>query len=664
MKNTEVITISAPNGLEVALQAWAANNNVTIVSYDVLRVIDQEFSLRVLTGNPDDAPGPVAEERFPDYSRDGLLTEFGKATLKDRYLLPSETSPQDLFLRAATAFADNEAHARRLYDYASRLWFMYATPVMSNAPIRTGWSECYSENFKPAMFEAKKRGLPISCFLNMPDDSREGLTEHYTENAWLSSYGGGIGGYWGAIRSNGCYTANGSQSSGIIPFMKVVDSEVLAFAQGVTRRASYAAYLDISHPEILEFLEMRKPTGGDVNRKCLNLHHGVNIPDAFMRIIENCMQDTSASDDWPLVDPHTKAVTEVVSAKMLWERILNLRLETGEPYLHFVDASNRALPEAQKRAGLRVHQSNLCSEITLPTSKDRTAVCCLSSVNLENFDEWKDNPQFIEDLIRMLDNVIEYFIQNAPPQLGRAIYSASMERSIGLGAMGFHALLQRKGTPFESALATSLNRRVFSHIKSAAERATVKLAMERGACPDAGGEMRRNMHLLAIAPNASTSIICGETSPSIEPYRANAFTRKTSSGSALAKNKYLETVLEAYDANTEDVWRSITVNGGSVQHLDFLPEHVRDVFKTAMEIDQRWLVEHAAHRQEYVCQAQSLNLFLPYGVPIRYLHLVHFMAWKSGLKSLYYLRSEPARTAYVVSQEAMAEPTTCLSCEG
>lgn len=668
-----ILTLEAITGkesLEDLLQAWSQASNEIAINPRLIRVIGKTHTVEAEIVGPGQG-NYIKQEGITgiDLSRDDMLTPFGIATLKDRYLLPEETSPQEAFMRAATAFGDDPAHAQRLYDYVSKGYFMFATPVLSNAPKRTSWGPEFKTNFVHERYEAKKRGLPISCFLNFVPDSRKGLTEHYTENAWLSSIGGGVGGYWGAIRSNGIDTSGGSRSSGMIPFMKVVDSEVLAFAQGVTRRASYAAYADISHPEIVEFLEIRKPTGGDANRKCLNLHNAVNIPDAFMEIIEKCMKDPNADDSWPLVDPHTKRVVQTVSAKELWQRILELRVQTGEPYMHFIDTTNRALPRAQREAGLWVHQSNLCSEITLPTNEDRTAVCCLSSVNLELFDEWSKLPLFIEDLVRMLDNVLEYFIANAPDDIYKAKYSASMERSIGLGAMGFHSLLQKKSIPFESAMATSINRQVFSLIKRKAEAATVKLAQERGACPDAGGEMRRNMHLLSIAPNASSSILCGGTSPAIEPHRANAFTHKTQSGSWLVKNKYLEDVLEAHGMNDEDTWSSIITNRGSVQHLDFLSQDEKDVFKTAMELDQRWLIEHAHHRQEYICQAQSLNLFLPADVDIAYLHHVHFRAWKAGLKTLYYLRSEAIKRADNVSvklDKAVLKDTdnVCLSCEG
>lgn len=617
----------------------------------------------------DPTPATPAFSLKPDYSRDELMTDFGRATLDDRYLVPGEQSPQDAFLRAALAWADDEAHAERLYNYASRLWFMFATPVLSNAPVRKSFGKTFETNFLRECFEGKFRGMPISCFLNMPGDSREGLTSHYTENAWLSSVGGGIGGYWGAIRSNGAKTSSGSSSSGVIPFMKVVDSEVLAFSQGETRRGSYAAYLDIGHPEIVEFLEMRKPTGGDANRKCLNLHNAVNIPDAFMQIIEKCTQDPHASDAWPLIDPNSKRVVEWVSAKELWQRLLDLRMQTGEPYIHFIDASNRALPEAQKALGLRVNHSNLCSEITLPTSEDRTAVCCLSSVNAEKYDEWSQDPMFVGDIIRMLDNVLEFFIIHAPDYLSRATYSARCERSVGLGLMGFHSFLQANMIPFESAMATSMNRRMFAHVKRDAVAATRQLAEERGECIDGLGTGIRNMHLLAVAPNASSSIICGGVSASIEPQRANIFTHKTGSGSWKVKNVYLENVLADYGMNTDEVWKSILAQKGSVQHLNFLSQDEKDVFKTAMELDQRWIVEHASHRQNYICQSQSVNLFFPADVHVSYLHKVHFDAWKKGLKSLYYLRSESIKRADNVSvqvtrQEIASSEPTCLSCEG
>ena len=586
-----------------------------------------------------------------DYARDAYLSEFSKKTLADRYMIDGEISPQDAFARAAKAFANDEAHAQRLYDYASKLWFMFSTPVLSNG--------------------GTTRGLPISCFLNYVDDSREGITNHYTENAFLSSVGGGVGGCWNGVRSVGSKTSNGSESTGVIPFMKVVDAEMLAFSQGVTRRGSYAAYLDMSHPEIEEFLDVRKPTGGDINRKSTNLHHGVVIPDKFMALIEGATREEGFDDSWDLRDPHTGRIVKTVSAKTLWVKLIQNRVETGEPYIMFGDTVQDGLPECQKEKGLKVHHSNLCSEITLVTDEDRTAVCCLSSVNLEEFDEWQHDPLFIPDLIAMLDNVLTYFIDNAPRELWRAAYSAMQERSIGLGAMGFHAYLQRHNQPFEGIMAKSANMRMFKHIKSEANRATRELAMERGEAPDAVGYGVRNVHLLAVAPNASSSIICGNTSPSIEPYRANAFTQKTKSGSSLQKNEYLEHILQELGEDTDEVWKGIITNGGSVQHLDFLDDWTKDVFKTAVEIDQRWVIDLAADRQEYICQSQSLNVFFPANVSKQELHAIHMMAWKKKVKTLYYLRSEAYKRAEKVSDEALRQyifdsidEGACLACEG
>ena len=583
-----------------------------------------------------------------DYSKDSMLTEFSKKTLQDRYLVGDEKSPQEAFARAAEAFADDEAHAQRIYDYASNLWFMFATPVLSNG--------------------GTKRGLPISCFLNYVDDSREGITGHYTENAYLSSMGGGIGGGWSDVRSQGTKTSKGSESTGVIPFMKVVDAEMLAFSQGVTRRGSYASYLHMSHPEIEEFLDVRKPTGGDVNRKCINLHHGVVIPDKFMEIIHRAAHEENFSDDWELTDPHSGEVKKVVSARTLWVKLLQNRMESGEPYLMFEDAVQADLPEFQKRKGLKVNHSNLCSEITLATNEERTAVCCLSSVNLEYYDEWKKHPAFISDLVRFLDNVLTYFIANAPDELERARYSAERERSIGLGAMGFHAYLQKAGIPFEGAMATAANLEIFKHIKSQAQTETERLAVEKGACPDDDSCSVRNAHLLAIAPNASSSIICGNTSPSIEPYRANAYTQKTKSGSYLMKNKFLEEVLEKYSQNIDSTWTSIITNKGSCQHLEFLSDEEREIFKTAVEINQAWVVEHASMRQQYICQSQSVNLFFPPDVNKADLHNIHMLAWAKNMKTLYYLRSEAISRADNVSnkvkREIIFEQSDCLNCEG
>ena len=586
-----------------------------------------------------------------DFSKDSLLDEFALTTLKDRYMVGDETSPQEAFARAAMAFADDEDHAQRLYDYVSNLWFMFATPVLSNGGTR--------------------RGLPISCFLNYVDDSREGITDHFVENAFLSSFGGGIGGTWSDVRSMGSKTSKGSESTGVIPFVKVVDSEMLAFSQGVTRRGSYAGYLHMSHPEIEEFLDVRKPTGGDVNRKCTNLHHAVVVPDAFMELIHRASKEEDFSDDWDLIDPHSGEVRKTVSARALWVKILQNRIETGEPYLMFEDAVQNALPDFQKRKGLKVHHSNLCSEITLATDEERTAVCCPSSVNLEYYDEWKDHPAFIPDLVRMLDNVLTYFIDNAPSQLEKAKFSAFRERSIGLGAMGFHAYLQKNSIPFESGLAGGTNLEMFNHIKSHADTTTRKLAQERGACPDDDTASVRNAHLLAIAPNASSSIICGNTSPSIEPYRANAYTQKTKSGSNLVKNKYLDEIIKEKISDSveyENVWKSIVANRGSVQHLDIIDDWTKDVFKTAVEINQSWIIEHASQRQPFICQSQSVNLFFPPDVNKADLHNVHMLAWAKNLKTLYYLRSEAiSRADNVTSQakrEIIFEQSDCLSCEG
>jgi len=586
-----------------------------------------------------------------DYRRDRYLSEFSIKTLKDRYLVNGETSPQDAFARAACAFADDKEHAQRLYDYASKLWFMFSTPILSNG--------------------GTKRGLPISCFLNYVEDSRHGLTSHYTENAFLSSVGGGIGGCWNDIRSVGSKTSAGSESTGVIPFLKVVDAEMLAFSQGVTRRGSYAAYLDISHPEIEEYLDIRKPTGGDINRKSTNLHHGVVVSNDFMHLIEQATLVEGFDDSWDLVDPHSKQVTKTVSAKTLWVKLIQNRVETGEPYIMFGDTVQDALPECQKERGLKVHHSNLCSEITLATDKDRTAVCCLSSVNLEEYDEWSNNEFFISDLVRMLDNVLTHFIKNAPDELHRAKYSAERERSIGLGAMGFHAYLQRHNIPFESAIAKSRNIAIFSLIKRKAVAESRKLATERGEAPDAVGTGMRNCHLLAVAPNASSSIICGNTSPSIEPYRANAYAQKTKSGTSLMKNEYLEHILQDLDMDTDDVWKSIVTKGGSVQHLDFLDDWTKEVFRTAVEIDQRWVIDMAADRQKEICQSQSLNVFFPANVSKGELHAVHMMAWKKKVKTLYYLRSEAYKRAENVSDEALRQiifesldENACLACEG
>mgnify|MGYP003349856453 FL=1 len=584
-----------------------------------------------------------------DYSRDSLFDELGMIRLKESYMSDTETSPQERFAFVSSQFATDKFHAQRLYEYSSKHWLSYATPILS--------------------FGRSKRGLPISCFLNYIEDTAEGLVENLNETNWLSMLGGGVGIGFG-IRSAD------DKSTGVMPHLKMYDASSLAYRQGRTRRGSYAAYLDISHPDILMFLEMRKPTG-DQNMRCLNLHHGVNIPDAFMEIIERCMLDAEADDTWELKDPHSGIVTEKVSAKELWQRLLELRMQTGEPYLHFIDESNRKLPQWLKDKGLKVHQSNLCSEIILPTNEKRTAVCCLSSLNLEYYDDWKDDKLFLKDVAEMLDNVLQYFIDSAPSYIKRAKYSASRERSIGIGALGWHALLQRRNIPWESAMATGLNKQIFAHIRGHLDKANQQLGKERGEAPDAEGTGNRFSHLMAIAPNASSSILMGNTSPSIEPFRANAYRQDTLSGSHLHKNQYLDKIIkEKADDKYDEVWSSIIANDGSVQHLDILDDWTKDVFKTSMEIDQRWVVQHAADRQEYIDQAQSLNVFFRPDANIKYLHAVHFQAWKQKLKTMYYCRSDKIAKADKVAKriereviaeidlKAMTEGETCLACEG
>jgi ribonucleoside-diphosphate reductase alpha chain len=553
-----------------------------------------------------------------DHGRDALLTEFGKATLRDRYLMPGE-SYQDMFARVASYYADDAAHAQRLYDYISRLWFMPATPVLSNG--------------------GTQRGLPISCFLNEANDSLGGIVGLWNENVWLAAKGGGIGSYWGNLRSIGETVGGNGKTSGIIPFIRVMDSLTLAISQGSLRRGSAAVYLPIDHPEIEEFMEIRRPTGGDPNRKALNLHHGILVSDAFMRAVE-------ADADWALLSPKDKSVQKTISARSLWIRLLTARIETGEPYIIYKDTVNNARPEHHKLAGLEVKTSNLCAEITLPTGRDhlgeeRTAVCCLSSLNLETFLEWQDHPTIIEDVMRFLDNVLQDFIDRAPDDMARAKYAAARERSVGLGVMGFHSFLQANMIPFEGVMAKVWNKRMFARIKEGADAASKKLAEERGACPDAAdyGFNERFSNKTAIAPTASISIITGGTSPGIEPIAANSFTHKTLSGSFNVRNRHLTKLLEEKGRNDDDSWSSIVVNGGSVQHLDFLTDEEKAVFKTAFELDQRWVIEHAGDRAAMIDQAQSVNLFLPADVHKRDLHGLHMMAWKHGVKSLYYCRS-------------------------
>ncbi len=569
------------------------------------------------------AIAPRAFSVRTDPARDSLLTDFGKDTLKDRYLLPGEGF-QDLFARVACAYADDEAHAQRLYDYISRLWFMPATPVLSNGG--TG------------------RGLPISCYLNSVSDSLEGIVGTWNENVWLAARGGGIGTYWGNVRGIGEAVGLNGKTSGIIPFVRVMDSLTLAISQGSLRRGSAACYLDISHPEIEEFLEIRKASG-DFNRKALNLHHGVLVSDAFMEAVRD-------GADWELLSPKDGSVRSKVNARALFQKLVETRLATGEPYIVFIDHVNRSMPRHQRDVGLKVSTSNLCSEITLPTGPDqygeeRTAVCCLSSLNLETWDEWSGDKRFIEDVMRFLDNVLTDYIERAPEEMARARYSAMRERSVGLGVMGFHSFLQARGLPFESALAKSWNLKIFRHIRAQVDEASMMLAHERGPCPDAAdqGVMERFSCKMAIAPTASISIICGGTSACIEPIPANIYTHKTLSGSWAIKNPHLRKLLAEKSKDSEQVWNSILERGGSVQHLDFLTQDEKDVFKTSFEIDQRWLLELAADRTPYIDQSQSLNLFLPADVDKWDLLMLHYRAWELGIKSLYYLRSKSVQRA-------------------
>ena len=592
-----------------------------------------------------------------DRTRDSNLTDFGRATLSDRYLGANE-SFQDLFARVASYYADNNLHAQRIYNYISNLWFMPATPVLSNG--------------------GTKRGLPISCFLNEAGDSLDGILDLWSENVWLAARGGGIGSYWGNLRSIGEKIGRVGKTSGIIPFIKVMDSLTMAISQGSLRRGSAACYLPIDHPEIEEFIEMRRPTGGDPNRKALNLHHGVLITDAFMRAVE-------MDGQWALKSPKDGIVQSTISARNLWIRLLTARIETGEPYIIFIDTVNRLIPQHHKLAGLNVKTSNLCSEITLPTGidkdgKDRTAVCCLSSLNIEKYDEWKDDENFVSDVMRFLDNVLNDFIENAPEQFSNATYSAMRERSVGLGVMGLHSFFQKKNIPLESAMSKVWNKKIFEYIQKKVDESSKKLAEERGPCPDAAdyGINERFSNKTAIAPTASISIICGGTSPGVEPIAANSYTHKTLSGSFNVRNIYLEKILKKYNKNNDEVWSSITTNQGSVRHLDFLSQEEKDVFKTAFELNQKWIVELGADRTPYISQAQSINLFLPADVHKKTLHQIHFQAWKKGLKSLYYCRSKSIQRAeninsgsstdvelnvYKSNENKETEYEDCLSCQ-
>ncbi len=586
-----------------------------------------------------------------DFSRDALFDELGLMRLRESYMRPDETSPQERFAFVAQSFATDEQHAQRIYDYASRHWLSFSTPILS--------------------FGRGKRGLPISCFLSYMPDSAEGLVDTLSEVNWLSMLGGGVGIHVGIRNAD-------EKSVGVMPHLRVYDAACLAYRQGSTRRGSYAAFLPIDHPDIVQFIEMRKPTG-DPNMRAMNLHHGVNLSDAFMQKIEASMRDADYDDTWELKSPATGETVEKVSARNLWQRILEMRMHTGEPYLVYTDTANKALPNWLKNKGLQIHGSNLCTEIFLPTSKDRTAVCCLSSLNLEYFDQWRDVPQFIEDVMEFLDNVLEYFIEHAPDSIARARLSAARERSIGLGALGFHAYLQKNSIAFEGVMAKVTNMAMFRHIRSECERADGILCRKRGACPDAAesGVVRRFSHWMAVAPNASSSLIVGGTSPSIEPTRANVYRQDTISGAYIVKNRFLKAELERRGMDTDEVWADLIAHDGSVQHREDLPQSVRDVFKTAQEIDQRWIVELAADRQQFIDQGQSVNLFFAPDVSIGYLHACHFLAWKKGLKSLYYCRSDKLRKADKVGQlavrkriedeidmKSIADDSVCLACEG
>ena len=580
-----------------------------------------------------------------DKKRDDLLSEQAKKLVEDYYCKDKETSPQEAYARAAVAYSYGDMDlAQRIYDYVSKGWFMYASPVLSNAP-------------KP---DEKAKALPISCFLTYVPDSLEGLIDHSSELRWLSVKGGGVGGHWSDVR------AVSDKAPGPMPFLHTVDADMTAYRQGKTRKGSYAAYMNVDHPDIIEFLNMRVPTG-DVNRKNLNLHNAINITDAFMRAVER-------GETWDLIDPNDQTVRETMPARKLWEQILEVRYRTGEPYLNFIDTANRALPQSQKDLGLKIHGSNLCNEIHLATSEDRTAVCCLSSVNVEKFEEWRGTTM-IRDLIRFLDNVLQFFIDNAGDEIGRARYSAQRERSLGLGAMGWHAFLHKKRIPFESEQAQVWNNVVFQYIQKEAKEESLTMGKQRGEAPDMEGTGRRNAHLLAIAPNANSSIICG-TSPSIEPLKANAYTHRTRAGSHLVKNKYLEEVLEEKGKNTDKVWTDIITNGGSVQHLSFLNANEKDVFKTAIEIDQMRIVDQAGTRQRFLCQGQSVNLFFSAGAERKYLHKVHFNAWQRGVKGLYYLRTETTQKAENVAEKVqrnalkdyqtqeLQSQEECVACQG
>lgn len=581
-----------------------------------------------------------------DLDRDKLFDKHGLDRLRDSYMMEGETSPQERFAFVSNVFSSNKEHAQRLYEYASNHWLSYSTPLLS--------------------YGRDKRSLPASCYLVWMDDSREGLVKTLAESSWLSMLGGGVG--------IGVGIRSGGKSTGVMTHLKTYDATCLAYTQ-TSRRGSYAMYLDISHPDIIHFIEMRKPTG-DINRRCMNLHHGINITDDFMQIIEKCQLDPEADDSWSLIDPHTKEIVQTVSSKALWEKILEIRMSTGEPYIHYIDTTNRALPQYFKDKGLLVRQSNLCIEITQPTNIDRTAVCMLSSLNVEYFDDWKDDTQFIRDVVEMLDNSVSIFIRDAPNEISRARFAASQERSLGLGVLGLHSYFQKNRVAVESVGAIGLNKKIFKHINKFATKATLELGSERGEAPDAVGSGRRNALLMALAPNASSSIIVGNTSPSGEAFSANGYRQDTLSGFYFVKNKHLDQIIKdrcQSDARLDyqDIWSSIIANKGSAQHLEFLTEQEKHVFKTAIEIDQRWIVKLAADRASLIDQSQSINLFFKAEADIPYLHACHFSAWKNGVKSLYYLRSEKISNGDMVGSsikrvdiKEVATGNDCIACEG
>ncbi|HHZ94472.1 MAG TPA: ribonucleoside-diphosphate reductase subunit alpha [Flavobacteriales bacterium] len=583
-----------------------------------------------------------------DRTRDRTMPEQARELVKGYYLRGKEKSPQEAYARASVAYCDGDLSlAQRLYDAVSNGWFMFSSPVLSNAPAEG----------------EQAKGLPISCFLSYVPDTLDGLIEHQSELAWLSVKGGGVGGHWSDVR------AVSDKAPSPIPFIKVADSAMTAYKQGQTRKGSYAAYMAVSHPDIIEFLNIRVPTGGDPNRKCFNLNNAINITDDFMDAVV-------AGSDWDLVDPNDGSIRDMVPARDLWQRIIEVRFRTGEPYLNFIDEANRHLPKALKDHGLSIKGSNLCNEIHLPTDENRTAVCCLSSVNLERFDEWKAS-SLVSDLITMLDNILTAFTDSAPEVLKKAVHSALTERSLGLGAMGFHSYLQSKNVPFESGMATSHNRRMFKTIKEQAVMATEALAATRGEYLFGEGTGRRNSHLLAVAPNANSGIILG-TSPSIEPLKSNAFTHRTRVGAHLIKNKHLEVVMEEHRlrlGKDQDwlikEWKNIIHHEGSVQQLEYLTDWEKDVYKTAFELDQEWVVEHASQRQEFICQGQSVNLFFPAGSDKAVVNKVHLKAWKGKLKGLYYLRTSTGHTAEQVGQKVervalqdYVDSEECMSCSG